>query len=114
MTDMTEKTAVQALAALAQETRLAVFRLLVQRGPEGLPAGHIALRLGINLSTLSHHLGLLDRAGLARSWRVERQIFYAADFAGMARLLSFLTEDCCQGRAEICAPLLEGLASCCA
>jgi len=113
MVDMTEKVAVEALSALAQESRLAVFRLLVREGPEGLPAGQVAQRLGINASTLSHHLGLLERAGLLRSWRIERQIFYAADYAGMTRLLSFLTEDCCQGRAEICAPLLENLAVCC-
>lgn len=102
---MEAKAAIDAFAALAQETRLAVFRLLVQQGPNGLPAGEIAQRLGVAASTLSFHLGQLERAGLLRSSRVQRQIFYAADFEGFRRLITFLTEDCCQGRPEICADL---------
>lgn len=71
-------------------------------GPEGLNAGEIAERLGVGASTLSHHLATLDRAGLLRSWRVQRQIFYATDYDGTRRLLAFLMEDCCQGRPELC------------
>jgi ArsR family transcriptional regulator, arsenate/arsenite/antimonite-responsive transcriptional repressor len=89
-------------AALAHEHRLAVFRLLVERGPSGLAAGDIAERVGVPPSTLSHHLAHLDRAGLLRSWRVQRNIFYAVDVEGTRRLVAFLTEDCCQGRPEIC------------
>lgn len=96
---------VLALGALAQETRLAVFRLLVAAGPSGLSAGSIAARLDIPPSTLSFHLKELDRAGLVRSWRNARQIFYAAEFETMRRLLAFLTEDCCGGRPEVCGGL---------
>jgi ArsR family transcriptional regulator, arsenate/arsenite/antimonite-responsive transcriptional repressor len=105
--------AVAALAAMAQETRLAVLRLLVQSGPNGLPAGDIAQRVGVPPSTLSFHLKELDRAGLARSWRVQRQIRYAADYEGLRRLLSFLTADCCNGHPEICGGLVEAVAACC-
>jgi len=94
--------ALAALSALAQEHRLAVFRLLVQQGPPGLPAGEIAGRVGLAPSALSFHLAQLDRAGLLRSWRVKRNIYYAVDVEGMRRLLAFLTEDCCQGRPELC------------
>jgi ArsR family transcriptional regulator, arsenate/arsenite/antimonite-responsive transcriptional repressor len=103
--DMEEKLALAALAALAHETRLAVFRLLVTIGPSGLPAGEIAERLGVVASTLSFHLKELDRAGLLRSWRRQRQIFYAADYEGTRGLLAFLTRDCCQGHPEICGDL---------
>ncbi len=96
--------AIDALGALAQDTRLGVFRLLVREGPEGLPAGAIAAALNVSPSTLSSHLSILERAGLLRSWRVQRQIFYAADHEGVRSLLTFLTEDCCQGRPEMCAP----------
>ncbi len=109
---MQNKKAVECLAALAQETRLDIFRHLVRRGPEGANAGAIAESLGVNPSTLSFHLAQLERAGLLKSWRVHRQIFYATDFDGMRRLLSFLTEDCCQGHPEVCAPLAESLAAC--
>jgi DNA-binding transcriptional ArsR family regulator len=94
--------AVDALSALAHQHRLTVFRLLVAEGPNGLPAGEIANRLKLQPSTLSHHLALLERAGLLRSWRVERRIFYAVDVEGTRRLVAFLTEDCCQGHPEIC------------
>lgn len=99
---MEQTAAIDALGALAQDTRLSVFRLLVRMGPNGLNAGEIADRLGVAASTLSHHLSQLERAGLIRSWRVARQIFYATDYEGMRRLLAFLMEDCCQGRPEIC------------
>lgn len=103
---METREALAALAALSQETRLAVFRLLVQEGPNGLPAGAIAEALGVAPSTMSSHLAQLERAGLLRSWRVQRQIFYAADYEGARRLLAFLMEDCCQGRPEICGTAL--------
>ena len=99
--------ATEALGALAQETRLSVFRLLVRRGPSGMKAGDIAKELRVTPSTLSHHLAHLERAGLLRSWRVQRQIFYAAEFDGMRRLLTFLTEDCCQGRPEMCGGVTQ-------
>jgi ArsR family transcriptional regulator, arsenate/arsenite/antimonite-responsive transcriptional repressor len=99
---MEDRRAIEALGALAQGHRLAVFRLLVREGPSGLPAGAIAARMAIPPSTLSHHLGLLERARLLRSWRVERRILYAVDLEGTRRLLSFLTEDCCQGHPELC------------
>ena len=104
------KRAIEALAALAQETRLSIFRLLMQHGPEGLSAGTVASSLGVAPSTLSFHLAHLERAGLLRSWRVQRQIIYAADLDGMRSLLGFLTEDCCGGRPELCAPLPGGAA----
>ena len=99
---MEEKYAVEAFSALAQEHRLAVFRLLMRQGPSGLPAGAIAAHVAIPSSTLSHHLAHLERAGLLRSWRIERRIFYAVDVEGTRRLVTFLTEDCCQGHPEIC------------
>jgi ArsR family transcriptional regulator, arsenate/arsenite/antimonite-responsive transcriptional repressor len=89
--------ALDALGALAQESRLQVFRLLVQRGPSGLPAGEIAERLDIPPATLSFHLGQLGQAGLVVSKRNGRSIIYSADFKGMDRLMGFLYENCCQG-----------------
>jgi len=102
---METKEALHALGALAQETRLDVFRLLVRAGPVGLPAGNIAERIGVQPATLSFHLKELERAGLLTSRRESRQIYYALDVEGMRGLLAFLTEDCCGGRPEICAPL---------
>ena len=99
---MESKTAIDALSALAQETRLAVFRLLVREGPEGLAAGAIAERLGIPAPTLSFHLAQLVRAGLALASRDGRSIRYAANYGGMNGLLTYLTDDCCQGRPEFC------------
>lgn len=100
--------AVAALAALAQETRLAVFRLLVRAGPEGVTAGAIADQAGVPPSTLSHHLAALERAGLVRSERESRLIRYRADYPGMRRLIDFLTHDCCGGHPEYCGPLSGG------
>jgi ArsR family transcriptional regulator len=94
--------AVEAFAALAQEHRLAVFRLMVSEGAGGLTAGEIAHRLAIPPSTLSHHLAHLERAGLLRSRRVDRRIFYAVDVKGTRALVTFLTDDCCGGHPEIC------------
>ena len=99
---MDEVGIVRALAALAQEHRLRVFRLLVQRGPSGLPAGAIADRLGIGPTNMSFHLKELERAGLLRATREGRYIRYAVDVEGMRKLLTYLTEECCQGRPELC------------
>ena len=100
--NMEEKHAITALAALAQEHRLHVFRLLVRHAPQGLPAGQIAAQVGVPASTMSAHLAQLERAGLLRSWREQRHIFYAIDTEGMRQLVQFLTEDCCGGRPELC------------
>ena len=101
--------AVDALGALAHETRLAVFRMLVKAGPDGHAAGAIAERAGVPPSTMSHHLATLERAGLVRSVRESRQIHYSADYAGMRRLLAFLMQDCCQGAPEMCSDLTAQL-----
>jgi DNA-binding transcriptional ArsR family regulator len=102
---MQTKDALNALAALAQATRLEVFRLLVRAGPTGLSAGVVAERVGVRPATLSFHLRELERAGLLSARRESRQIFYAPDFDGMRALIAFLTEDCCGGHPEICAVL---------
>lgn len=99
---MEQTQAIGALSALAQDTRLSVFRKLVQAGPSGMLSGEVADAAGVLPSTMSHHLGQLERAGLVRSHREGRTAVYAADYEGMRRLLAFLMEDCCQGRAEIC------------
>ncbi len=104
---MEETRAIEALGALAQPTRLAVFRLLVREGLGGLPAGVLAERLDVQPATLSFHLAQLERSGLLVSERRSRQIIYAADFAKMRGLVAFLLDDCCHGRPEICAGLLE-------
>src|SRR5215470_18336929 len=95
---------VAALAALAQQTRLAVFRLLVQQGPTGLAAGEIASKLDIAPATLSFHLKELNRAGLVKPRQDGRFIYYAADFAAMNGLIGFLTENCCAADCVSCAP----------
>jgi ArsR family transcriptional regulator, arsenate/arsenite/antimonite-responsive transcriptional repressor len=100
---MDQHRAVAALAALAQETRLALFRLLVMQGPEGLPAGTIAGRLGVAPSSLSFHLQQLLHAGLVGQRRVSRQLFYTAEYEQMNALLAYLTENCCGGETA-CMP----------
>ena len=102
--------AVDAFGALAHETRLSVFRMLVTVGPEGMIAGAIAARCRVPPSTMSHHLATLERAGLVQSTRESRLIHYRADFAGMRRLLTFLVQDCCQGAPEMCGGLIGDLA----
>ncbi|MBO9576972.1 MAG: helix-turn-helix transcriptional regulator [Sphingobium sp.] len=106
-------TAVEALSALAQGHRLAVLRLLVKAGPEGLPAGEIAREIGLLPNSLSSHLTILSQAKLVRSHRVSRSIIYAANYDTMRDLLGFLVEDCCGGRPEICEPLVEVAQNCC-
>lgn len=93
---------VATLSALANDLRLSVFRLLMRTGPEGMPAGDIAARLQVPPSTLSAHLAQMCRAGLLRSVRDHQRIIYAIDVDGTRELISFLTDDCCQGRPEIC------------
>lgn len=98
---------VKRLSALAQDSRLAVFRLLVKAGREGVAAGEIARALKLPANTLSTHLGILANASLVTSRRDGRSIIYAADYDSMGELLLYLMEDCCQGRPEVCAPLAE-------
>lgn len=102
---MDDRTAIEALSALAQEHRLRTFRMLVKEGPSGLRAGEIAARIEIAPSALSFHLSHLERAGLLRAWRVKRHVYYAVEVEGMRKLLAFLTEDCCRGRPELCGEL---------
>lgn len=104
--------AVEALSALAHAHRLAVFRLLVRAGAEGVPAGEIAREIGALPNTLSTHLTILGNAGLIRSRREGRSVIYSADYDGMRDLLGFLVEDCCGGRPEICGAL-GAKADCC-
>jgi len=108
---MDKNEALDALAALSQDMRLDVFRLLVRTGPGGLYAGEIAERLAVRQNTLSTNLAVLVRAGLLRSEREGRSIRYFANLDGMRRLLGFLLEDCCGGQPETCQPLLKELAS---
>jgi DNA-binding transcriptional ArsR family regulator len=97
--------AVQSLGALAQETRLGIFRLLVQAGPEGMAAGQIGEKLDLAPATLSFHLAGLTRAGLAQSRHEGRFVIYSADFQAMIALVGFLSENCCGGRD--CAPAVS-------
>jgi len=112
---MESKSAVASLAALAHEGRLTVFRNLVQAGPDGLPAGEIARRLGVLPNTLSTNLNLLSHAGLISSQRQGRSIIYSANYDAMTELLAFMMEDCCAGSPEICSPLADVFArtACC-
>ena len=100
---MDQNKAVAALGALAQDTRLGLFRLLVMAGPAGLSAGTIAERLGVAPSSLSFHLQQLLHAGLVTQRRLSRQLIYAAEYGAMNELLAYLTENCC-GRGISCAP----------
>lgn len=111
---METKAAVEALAALAQETRLSIFRLLVVAGPEGLAAGRIGEALEVPAATLSFHLKELSRASLIASRQDGRFIYYSADFEHMAALMSFLTQNCCNGMPQECLTVVEtALGSCC-
>jgi ArsR family transcriptional regulator, arsenate/arsenite/antimonite-responsive transcriptional repressor len=101
---MKKSSVVAALGALAQETRLDIFRLLVQKGPAGLPAGEIGERLHQPPPTLSFHLNQLRFSGLITSRRESRSIIYSANFKAMTDLLAYLTNNCCEGRSELCAP----------
>ena len=107
MPDMKTSKAITALGALAQETRLAIFRLLVQRGPAGLAAGVIAEKLDIPASSLSFHLAQLSHAGLIVQRRESRWLIYSVDFAAMNGLMGYLMENCCGGDASACAPVCK-------
>ena len=102
--------ALEALSALSHETRLWAFRLLVQAGPEGLPAGEIAEALGSRQNTMSSHLKILTAAELIESQRVGRSIVYKADYKTVRELVLFLMEDCCAGNNAVCRPVAESLA----
>ena len=101
---MKKSSTIAALGALAQETRLDIFRLLVQKGPSGLPAGEIGERLAQPSPTLSFHLNQLRFAGLISSRRESRSIIYSANYKAMNDLLAYLTENCCGGNLAACAP----------
>jgi ArsR family transcriptional regulator, arsenate/arsenite/antimonite-responsive transcriptional repressor len=102
--DMEKTEAVAALGALAQDSRLDIYRLLVQAGPEGLPAGRIGEQLGLPSATLSFHLNTLRHAGLVTFRREGRSLIYAAEYAAMNALLAYLTENFCQGSPAGCGP----------
>ncbi|MDR2876150.1 MAG: metalloregulator ArsR/SmtB family transcription factor [Methylobacillus sp.] len=102
---METKAAITMLAALAQESRLAIFRRLIEAGAEGLSAGRIAEDLGVPPATLSFHLKELNHAGLAQSRQEGRFVIYSADFAAMGNLLGYLTENCCGG--DFCLPVCK-------
>ncbi len=110
---MENEKAVQQLSALAHAARLALFRLMVKAGPEGMAAGDFARKLKTPPNTMSAQLLLLFNAGLIRARRHGRSIIYAADFEAMSSLLIFLTHDCCGGRPEVCAPLASITKDCC-
>jgi len=105
--------ALAGLSALAHDGRLAIFRLLVKAGPDGMAAGGIARKLDTAPNTLSAQLLILSSAGLVRAKREGRSIIYAVDFDQIGALLLFLTKDCCGGRPEICAPLAAAVSNCC-
>lgn len=107
---MESNLAVNALSALAHEGRLAVFRLLVQAGLDGLPAGEIARSLGVPANTMSTHLAILTRAGLTTSERHSRSVVYCANIESLRALMVFLAKDCCQGREDLCGQLIIDLA----
>jgi len=105
---MKAKDVIEALGALAHEHRLAIFRLLVERGPAGLPAGRIAERVGLAPSSLTFHLQTLQRGGLIAQRREGRQLIYSADFDAMTSLVGYLTDNCCaESAAECCPPVRQ-------
>ncbi len=103
--------AISKLGALAQETRLSVFRMLVSEGVDGLAAGEIARRSGTAANTMSSHLAILERAGLVIRERQGRSIVYRADLEGARSLLLYLVQDCCNGNPEVCAPVMDVMES---
>lgn len=109
---MDERQAVNAFAALAQESRLRIVRLLVTAGPDGLPAGAVAASIGATPSNMSFHLKELERAGLVQSRKVARQIIYSTTYSALIGLIEFLMRDCCGGHPEVCGAI-STLAACC-
>lgn len=110
---MDNMAAVESLSALAQPTRLEVFRLLASKGDEGIAAGQLAEALNVPQNTLSSHLATLARAGLVNGERQSRSIIYRADLAAFRELMLFMLSDCCNGRPEVCAPILSQLTATC-
>ena len=110
---MDTSVALSALSALSQATRLDVFRLLMQHEPQGLPAGEIAKRLGVPHNTMSTHLAILTRAGLATVHKESRTMTYRAQVAAVRELVVYLLRDCCGGRPELCTPIINDLTPCC-
>ena len=110
---MTETQALAAFAALSQETRLRILRLLVKAGPQGLAAGRIGEAVEASSSRASFHLSHLEQAGLVTSRREARSIIYSADFPALSGVVDFLMRDCCQGLPEVCGPAVAALSACC-
>jgi DNA-binding transcriptional ArsR family regulator len=110
---MDNNDALTAFAALSQQTRLDVFRLLIKAGERGMAAGDISIALDVRQNTMSANLGVLARAGMIRSTREGRSIRYFADMDGLRGLLAFVLEDCCGGHPELCQPVIEHLACAC-
>jgi ArsR family transcriptional regulator len=110
--NMDQAQALNAFAALSQETRLQIVRLLVKAGPDGLAAGAIGEAVGASSSKASFHLSHLEQAGLIESRRESRSILYSAAYPALAGLVGFLMRDCCQGHPEVCEPAVAALAAC--
>jgi DNA-binding transcriptional ArsR family regulator len=110
---MKSDSAIDAFSALAQPTRLEVFRLLVKSEPDGLPAGEIAKQMNVPHNTMSTHLGILSRAGLVSVERQSRSMVYRVELTTVRKLVLFLLRDCCKGQPELCAPLIQDLTKCC-
>ena len=110
---MESTNAIDVLAALAQPTRLEAFRLIMKHEPDGLPAGDVARRLDVPQNTMSTHLAILTRAGLISSERNSRSIVYRAEIDKVREIASFLVNDCCGGRPELCEPLVAEFTPCC-
>ncbi|MVA33471.1 ArsR/SmtB family transcription factor [Agrobacterium vitis] len=110
---MDQKQALSAFAALSQETRLLIVRMLVVAGPDGMAAGALAEKIDVSPSNISFHLKELEHSGLIGAQRQSRSIIYTANYAALGGLVLFLMEDCCSGHPQICAPSIE-LAACCA
>jgi ArsR family transcriptional regulator len=109
---MENEQAILALAALAQPTRLDAFRTLVKHEPDGMAAGDLARHLEVPQNTLSAHLAILSRADLVTSERHSRSIVYRANLGEFQKVALFLLQDCCGGRTDVCAPLIESLSPC--
>lgn len=110
---MDESKAIASLAALAQPTRLQTFRHLVEREPDGVPAGELARLVGVPQNTMSAHLSILANAGLVAGERRSRLILYRVDLQHFRAVMLYLLQDCCGGNASLCAPLVADLTQCC-
>lgn len=110
---MDSEQAILSFVALAQSTRLEVFRLLIEHEPDGLPAGEVARRLAVPHNTMSTHLAVLTRAGLIGAERHSRSIIYRARLDAIGELAGFLVQNCCAGHPDACRPLLDQITPCC-